>query len=335
MRVITIKDISKKCGVSPATVSKALNGYGDISEATRELIQKTAQEMHYLPNAAARQLKTNTSHNIGIVYVDQTGSGLAHEYFSGVIDSAKEEAEKSGYDITFISSSIGYGSYVEHCRYRKCDGVLIVSDDFMSRQVQELVNSEIPTVIIDYIFDGHSSVLSKNVDGSYALTKYLIGKGHRKIAFIHGETTSVTSKRLSGFYNACSEEGIKIPEDYMIEARYHDPSASAEATRKLMMLRTPPTAIMYPDDYSYLGGMMELERLNLSIPEDVSVVGFDGIHLSQVLRPKLTTYYQDAPKIGKISAKKLIHTIEHKKTSVAEELEIPGKLLIGGSVAQI
>ena len=95
MRVITIKDISKKCGVSPATVSKALNGYGDISEATRELIQKTAQEMHYLPNAAARQLKTNTSHNIGIVYVDQTGSGLAHEYFSGVIDSAKEEAEKS------------------------------------------------------------------------------------------------------------------------------------------------------------------------------------------------------------------------------------------------
>lgn len=121
----------------------------------------------------------------------------------------------------------------------------------------------------------------------------------------------------------------------MIEARYHDPSASAEATRKLMMLRTPPTAIMYPDDYSYLGGMMELERLNLSIPEDVSVVGFDGIHLSQVLRPKLTTYYQDAPKIGKISAKKLIHTIEHKKTSVAEELEIPGKLLIGGSVAQI
>lgn len=119
----TIKDISKRCGVSPATVSKALNGYGDISEETKQKILAAATELHYTPNAAARQLKTNTSHNIGVVFVDQTGSGLAHEYFSQILDSAKEEAEKRGYDITFISENVGYGSYLEHCRYRNCDEI--------------------------------------------------------------------------------------------------------------------------------------------------------------------------------------------------------------------
>ncbi|MDY6352966.1 MAG: LacI family DNA-binding transcriptional regulator [Lachnospiraceae bacterium] len=335
MPVVTIKDISQKCGVSPATVSKALNGYGDISESTRELVQKTAKEMHYRPNAAARQLKTNSSHNLGIVYIDSTGSGLAHEFFSGVIDNAKDEAEKRGYDVTFISSALGYGSYLEHCRYRKCDGVLIVSEDFTSRQVYDLVYSEIPTVTIDYVFDGHSSVLSKNVEGEYQLTRYLINKGHRKIAFIHGEMTSVTKKRLSGFYNALAEAGIEVPDEYLVEAVYHDPSSSEEATRALMSLKDRPTAIMYPDDYSYLGGMMELERLRISIPDDVSVVGFDGIRLSQVLRPRLTTYYQDAPQMGRASVRKLVHMIENRKTCMAEEIEIPGRLLEGDSVAQI
>ena len=105
--MVTIKDISKQCGVSPATVSKALNGYGDISTETAEMIRKTAQEMHYMPNAAARQLKTNMSHNIGVLFVDDTMSGLTHEYFSAILNSAKEEAERLGYDITFISRTVG------------------------------------------------------------------------------------------------------------------------------------------------------------------------------------------------------------------------------------
>ena len=104
--MVTIKDISKQCGVSPATVSKALNGYGDISSETAEMIRRTAQEMHYMPNAAARQLKTNMSHNIGVLFVDDTMSGLTHEYFSAILNSAKEEAERLGYDITFISRNV-------------------------------------------------------------------------------------------------------------------------------------------------------------------------------------------------------------------------------------
>ena len=88
--MVTIKDISKALGVSPATVSKALNGYSDINPQTAERIRAAAKEMHYLPNIAARQLKTNRSHNIGVLFVDETNSGLTHEYFAAILNSAKE-----------------------------------------------------------------------------------------------------------------------------------------------------------------------------------------------------------------------------------------------------
>ena len=333
--MVTIKDISKKCGVSPATVSKALNGYGDIGAETAERIRKAAKEMHYLPNAAARQLKTNISHNIGVVFEDNTFSGLTHEYFSAILNSAKNELEDRGYDLTFISQKISGNSFVEHCRYRKCDGVLIASVDFTSQPVLDLINSEFPVVTIDYSFDSHSCVMSDNVEGAYELTRYLIQKGHRKIAFIHGENTSVTRKRLSGFYKACREFGVEVPDGYVMEGRYHDARVSGECTKKLMQLPERPTAIMYPDDVAYIGGREQLEKMHFSIPGDVSAVGYDGVNLSQIIRPRLTTYYQDAVTIGRESARKLIETIENKKSTVAEEIKVTGKLLEGGTVKQI
>ena len=113
----TIKDISRACGVSPATVSKALNGYSEISKETVDLVRRTAKEMHYMPDAAARLLKTNISHHIGVLFEDGTMSGLTHEYFSLILNSVKREAEQLGYDITFISRYIAsappsIGSYI-------------------------------------------------------------------------------------------------------------------------------------------------------------------------------------------------------------------------------
>ena len=105
--MVSIKDIANRCGVSAATVSKALNGHQDIGEETRERIRRAADEMGYMTNAAARALKTNRTYNIGVLFVDQQSSGLAHEFFSSVLDSLRVEAEENGYDITFINSSVG------------------------------------------------------------------------------------------------------------------------------------------------------------------------------------------------------------------------------------
>ena len=335
--MVTIKDISKACGVSPATVSKALNGYEDISAETVRLVKQTAAELNYTPNAAARLLKTSTSHNIGVLFVDDTMSGLTHEYFSFILNSVKEEAELNGYDITFISNTVGRKpmSFLQHCLYRNCDGVVIACVNFDSPGVHELVSSKVPVVTIDFAFDNVSAILSDNVEGAYSLASHLMDMGHRRIAFIHGERTSVTNKRIVGFNRALKERGVAISSDYMREARYHDPVSGRKATAELMDLPQPPTAIMFPDDMSFLGGQAELTERGFSIPEDISVCGYDGIHISQMFNPPLTTWHQDAARIGKESVRKLVEAIEHRETCAAEQIKVSGELIYGHSVDRL
>ena len=335
--MITIKDISERCGVSRATVSKALNGHTDIGADTIAQIRRVAKEMGYLPNATARALKLGRSHNIGVLFVDQTACGLTHEYFSSILDSLKVEAERRGYDITFISKDIGEFSmdYYEHTKYRNCDGVVIASVDFSDPAVIRLVASEIPTVTLDFVFDNRTSVLSDNIGGMSALVNYVYSKGHRRIAFIHGEDTSVTQKRLISFYKTCASLGIHVPEYYVKPALYHDPKSSGLATRELLSLPDRPTCILYPDDFSFIGGMNELERQGISIPEDMSVAGYDGILLSQVLRPRLTTYRQDAEAMGREAAAKLVEAIEQPKTCLPQQIMVSGQLLEGDTVKDI
>ena len=158
----SLKDLAKECGVSVATVSKALNDQPDIAPATRERIRAAARRMGYLPNAAARALKTNRTYNLGVLFVDEKQSGLTHEYFSAVLDSFKVEAEKRGYDITFINHNISGKSmsYLEHCHYRGVDGVVIACVNFYDPQVVELVNGDVPVVTIDHVFNNRMAILS-------------------------------------------------------------------------------------------------------------------------------------------------------------------------------
>ena len=151
---VTIKDLSAYLGLSPSAVSKALNGYTDISQETRNRVFAAAVKLAYRPSAIARGLKTGRTFNIGIVYSENSGSGFTHSYFSPVLESLKAEAEIQGYDITFISSSMRASgqkamTYLQHSQYRNVDGVCIVCCEFNDPQIIELVNSGIPVVTID------------------------------------------------------------------------------------------------------------------------------------------------------------------------------------------
>ncbi|MEX1307102.1 MAG: LacI family DNA-binding transcriptional regulator [Eubacteriales bacterium] len=335
--MVTMKDIAAKCGVSPATVSKALNGHSDIGAETAENIRTTAREMGYLPNSAARALKTNRSLNLGVLFVDKTSSGLAHEYFSTVLNSFKVEAERLGYDITFISKDIGNFKmdYYEHARYRNCDGVVIALVDYSDPAVSRLVESDVPVVTIDHVFNNRTAIISDNVQSMVDIVEYVYEMGHRKIAYIHGEDTLVTKKRLASFRKACMEKGIDVPDEHIRAALYHDPKSSSLATRELLSLQNRPTCILYPDDFSFLGGMSELERQGLKVPDDISVVGYDGVLLSQALRPRLTTFRQDSEGIGRRAAAKLVDEIENPKMFVPTQVLVSGSLLIGNTVKKV
>ena len=335
--MVTITDISKACGVSRATVSKALNGATDVSKETAERIRETARRLGYLPNAAARALKMGRSYNIGVLFSDTTGGGISHEYFSQIFESVKAEAERLGYDITFISKDIGAMSmdYYEHTKYRSCDGVVIASADFQDPAITRLVMSEIPTVTLDYAYDSRTCILSDNVRGMEALVNFVCERGHRKLAFIHGEMTSVTQKRIASFKKTCASLGITVAPEYIREARYHDPRSSGLATRAILELPERPSVIFYPDDLSFLGGMTELERHGLSVPNDISVVGYDGIPLSQQLRPRLTTYRQGAEEMGKEAARLLVEQIERPDIWIPQSITVEGELLEGSTVRRI
>ena len=139
--MVSLKDISKACGVSVATVSKALNDHSDISQETKKHVREVAEKLGYRPNAAAQALKTNKTKNIGVLFVDEANSGLTHDYFNHVLDSFKRTAEENGYDITFINSGnkrLNNMSYLSHAIYRGFDGIVIACVDFSDPQVDEL-----------------------------------------------------------------------------------------------------------------------------------------------------------------------------------------------------
>ena len=333
----SLKDLARECGVSVATVSKALNGQHDISDATRARVREAAERLGYVPNMAARSMKTNRTYNLGVLFVDERQSGLSHEYFSAVLDSFKVRVERLGYDITFINRNLGGKTmtYLEHCHYRGVDGVVIACVDFYDPQVVELVNSDVPVVTIDHVFNNRMAILSDNVNGLQALVRCAYANGHRRIAFIHGERTTVTENRLTGFYRACDALGLEIPEEYVREGVYHDPDRCAGLTQELLRLPEPPTCILMPDDFSSIGGGNAIRRMDLRFPEDVSAAGYDGIQLASVTNPAMTTYRQDTAALGKTAAAKLIELIEKPRTALVDRILIPGKLVEGGSVRAI
>ncbi|MBS7339091.1 MAG: LacI family DNA-binding transcriptional regulator [Lachnospiraceae bacterium] len=336
--MVSMKDISAVCGVSIATVSKALNDHRDIGEETKEHIRQVAKELGYSPNSAAKTLKTNRTYSLGVLFVDDEQSGLTHDYFAHVLDSFKRTAEERGYDITFINSCKTRPqrmSYLEHSRYRRFDGVVIACVDFEDPEVEELVRSNIPVVTIDHLFNNRSTIVSDNVKGISDLVHYIYEMGHRKIAYIHGADSAVTQSRLSSFYRTCEELGLEIPSDYVREAPYRNTKDTYAETVKLLDLKDPPTCIIYPDDFSCFGGINAIYARGLKIPDDVSVAGYDGIRIARHYRPQLTTIVQDTKRLGREAAIKLIDLIENPKTTLTEQIVVTGEVFPGESVAKI
>lgn len=335
--MVSMKDISLVCGVSVATVSKALNNHKDVSDKTKNYIKQVAKEMGYSPNSAAKALKTNKTYNIGVLFVDEAKSGLKHDYFAYVLDSFKATVEQRGYDITFINcckTGANKMSYLEHSRYRGFDGVIIACVDFYDPEVIELINSSIPLVTIDHVFNNRICVMSDNIKGMGDLFTYAYNKGHRRIAYIHGADSAVTQRRLSSFYKTAEELGVDIGDEYIKVSAYRDSKTAYVKTHELLDLKEPPTCILYPDDYASLGGINAIKERGMNIPVDISIAGYDGINAVKYLTPQLTTICQDTLQIGIKAAEALIGLIEQPKSTLLNPIIVEGKLFEGKSIGR-
>ena len=334
---ITIRELSKRCGLSISTVSKALNGYTDISDATRDTVTRAAKELGYYPNAHARALKAKRSYNLGVLFADYKHSGLTHSFFSFVLESFKKEAEHNGYDITFISHNMGETSmtYLEHCHYREVDGVCIASINFQQPEVMQLVNSELPIVTIDHLVNNRTCIQSNNLAGIQQLMEYVYSMGHRRIANIHGQKNGMTDTRLGSFYRMAKAFNLDIPDEYIGVCAYNDPPSVYRATKQILALKNRPTYLLLSDDYAALGAYEAAADMGLQIPKDISIAGYDGIPIMQLMKPRLTTIRQDTDRIGSEAAHKLIELIESPKTSIAEIVVVPCSLIEGETVSAV
>ena len=172
--MVRLKDIAEVCGVSVATVSRALNGLTSESKERTAYICQTARDMGYYPNAAAKTLKTSRSCNLGILYEEQ----MNHEYFSSLIDELRKEADQKGYDLTFLGrGGISESNYYEHARQRSLDGVIVVQADYDASGVIRLATSSIPTVIIDHPYEGCDCVISDNRVSMEQIIRHVYARG--------------------------------------------------------------------------------------------------------------------------------------------------------------
>ena len=331
----TIYDIAKACGLSPATVSKALSNASDVSAATRERVRKTAQELDYVPNAGARALSQSRTWSIGVLCQDASQMGLWHYLFAQVIESFKDYVEQHGYDIVFISNKVGnLGlSYLGHCRYRRVDGIFMVNADYTQKDTKELIDSNLPKIAIDYEDEKIGCVKTDPNESMKMIFAYLHRLGHRNIVYLHGERGKYISEaRISALEKATSELGDEKTQFRLFPSKYYSIEGGYESMKKLLMA-TPndrPTAVIASDDYSAIGVIEAIRDAGLSVPEDISVVGFDGIEITQRTNLRLTTIRQDTKAIGEAAAKSLLAQIAGEKIE-ERTISLKPQLILGES----
>lgn len=336
--MVTLKDIALHCGVSIASVSKAINHMPGVGQKTAQRIRETAKAFGYLPNAAAQSLRTNRSFTIGVLLLDENNQSLLNGFFAVMLEGFKTRMEEQGYDLMLLNRTVGKRTVtiLEHCRYSNLDGVFVACIDFSDPELLELAASDVPLVSVDHAFKGHSCVYSDNEDGIYQAVMHAAAQGHSKIAFILGGKSGVTDKRLIGYKKALKELGIPERAEYIVQSRYRDVQRTCEATQKLLALDDRPTCILMPDDHAAHGGQLALRYAGLSIPDDISIIGFDGLEYLNYISPRLCTVSQDAGQIGQKAADLLINAIENKAGEMKPtSVTIPVKLVKGETVSLI
>ena len=278
------------------------------------------------------------TYSLGILFKDNAMCGLTHDYFAGILNGFKLQAEELGYEITFINPGTRHDNktLLEHVKDRKIEGVGIICTDLNDPEVKELLESDIPLVTIDEPYDGIISILSDNEQGIRNLVYHIAGMGHKKIAYIHGDMNSVTNIRISGFKDACNKMGIEVPKEYIRECNYRDTKKASFETEALMRLPDPPTCIIYPDDYAAIGGINILKAYGYSIPDDISIAGYDGIDIPSRYDPKITTIRQNMDGMGRTAAKTLITLIDSPESITGrDDIIIETSLSEGNTVRHI
>jgi LacI family transcriptional regulator len=338
--LVTIYDIAKKTGFSSATVSKVINNCSGVKKETQETVMQAAQEMGYTLNANARALITKKSWLIGVLFSEDIGTGIAHPHYSGILQSFQKVVNSKGYDIIFVNRWFGNRkvSFLEHCMYRRVDGVLIASVKNFTHEVQSVVDSELKCVSVEMPYPNHYSVLSDNYQGGLQAMEYLYILGHRKIAHIAGPLDSTAGwERYSAYKDFLLSKGMEYNPLYVAEAAAYSPEEGKKAIDQLInnCWNDMPTAVFAGYDLYALPAINVLQERGFRVPADISIIGFDNLNFAELTRPGLTTISQDREEIGRKAAELLIDLIENGESAEQLDIRVPTTLVMRGSCSHV
>jgi LacI family repressor for deo operon, udp, cdd, tsx, nupC, and nupG len=332
----SLKDVAKLAGVAVGTVSRYLNEPERLRESTRQKIEPAIKALGYSPNSVARSLRRGRT---GLVMV--TCSAIGDPFFGDVIRGIDRAAQRHGFAV--LAKEVPPVRWTtEMVRdiilSRAADGVIVLgsSSPFDLGAVGDTGILYPPVVVGGEIVSAAMrrlpSVQIDNVAAAEELTWFLVGLGHRRIAFMTGEQGSrMMDDREIGFRNVLAEHGIPVPHEVLA---YGDLiiDGGRKATRALMDLPDPPTAIVCANDEMAIGAMAELRAMGMTVPDDVSIVGFDDIRYAEAMNPPLTTVAQPREEIGERCFYRLLNAMDDPSVETGVEI-VPHKLVVRASAA--
>ena len=322
---ITIKDVAKKAGVSPTTVSFVLNKKKGITKKTIKKVENAIRELNYYPTRSARSLITHKTMNLGFILSEKHFS-IADPFYTRILLGAEFEARKYNYYVLLTSTETDFAkeeSLPQFIVERNVDGVMIAGsvDDSLIHHIQE---TGIPLVLIDYLpMKGEvTAVLLDNIRGAYEAVTHLIKLGHKNIGFIGGSFNNPNIKeRFFGYQQALEEFSLKKNDAFVVT---DEPSSVMEnginAIHKLLKQSFMPSAIFVANDAQAIGCIKALKGSGLKVPEDVAVMGFDDVEGGLFIEPQLSTMRVLKEEMGALAVKKIISIIENPSANVDKTL---------------
>lgn len=330
----TIKDVAKMAQTSIATVSRYINGK-KIKEKTRSRIDEAIIDLNYEINSNARGLKTNCSMLIGAIVPH-----LNHIYDITIIKGIQNFLIKFGYNLLILESNGNLKEEkiaLEFLYKKNVDGIIINSDSEDINIYSDFIKDDIPIVLIDQKLDNinTNAVVADNINAVYQAVEYLIKMGHRKISIILGTKGCFTAKeRLTGYLRAMEDYGLEV-DNNMIKHGNYKSDGGYLAMKELLEGNVRPTAIIATNYDMTHGALMALNEKNLSIPGDISFIGYDDINLAEIYRPKFTIIMQPMIQMGEKAASLMIKMIKNNVADYGEIYRLKNTFIINDSVAKI
>ncbi|CAL1520124.1 LacI family DNA-binding transcriptional regulator [Chitinophaga sp. MM2321] len=325
----TIKDIAQALKISVATVSRALRDTHDVSAETRKIVLEKATELNYKPNFNATGLVKNSTHNLAVIL-----PGITNYYFSTVFTGIQEVAYQNGYNIIlYVTNDDAEREHniIRNLSFSSLDGLLVSvsSQADACQHFQDVMDDGIPVVFFDRVAEHivTSKVMQDDYNGAFEATEHLIKNGYKKIAHIAGPTgLTFTDNRLRGYTDALHKHKLPLRKEWIIHSGFTQAYGEKDM-RDLWQLPNKPDAVFAVNDRKAVGAMLALKDMHIAIGKEVGVVGFTNDPVAAIISPSLTTIAEPAFEIGQMSCRLLLNHIK-KKNFIAEEIILPGKLIV-------